>query len=62
MIILYLIALVFILIFLLVNKKEFFTNQCSYLPWGPTYDFCVSNCMSKGKPTYPRPIIPTVSF
>jgi hypothetical protein len=49
MIILYLIALVFILIFLLVNKKEFFTNQCSYLPWGPTYDFCVSNCMSKGR-------------
>jgi hypothetical protein len=49
MIILYLIALVFILIFLLVNNKEFFSNQCSYLAWGPTYDFCVSNCMSKSR-------------
>ncbi len=49
MIILYLISLVFILIFLLVNKKEFFSNQCSYLPWGPSYDFCVSNCMGKSR-------------
>ena len=49
MIILYLIALIFILIFILVNKRDFFTNQCNYVPWGPSYDFCVSNCMGKSR-------------
>ena len=39
---------IFILIFLSLIKR-IFSNQCSYLPWGPTYDFCVSNCMSKGR-------------
>ena len=49
MIILYLIALIFILLLVIVNKKDFFSNQCDYVPWGPSYDFCVDNCKSKNR-------------
>lgn len=49
MIIIYLIVVVFILLFLILNNKEYFISQCSYVPWGPTYDFCVSNCQSKSR-------------
>ena len=49
MIIIYLIVLIFILILLVLNNKEYFVAQCSYVPWGPTYDFCVSNCKSKSR-------------
>ena len=37
------------MIILVINNKEYFTAQCSYIPWGPSYDFCVSNCNSKSR-------------
>ena len=49
MIVLYLIALIFILLLFIVNRKDFFSNQCNYVPWGPSYDFCVENCKSKNR-------------
>ena len=32
-----------------LNNKEYFVAQCSYVPWGPSFDFCVSNCKSKSR-------------
>ena len=49
MIILYLVAVIFILLILIINKKEYFTAQCTYVPWGPTFDSYVSNCQSKSR-------------
>jgi len=49
MIVLYLIALIFILLLVMINKKDFFSNQCNYVAWGPSYDVCVENCKSKNR-------------
>ncbi len=49
MIIIYLIVVIFILLLLILNNKEYFVAQCSYVPWGPSFDFCVSNCKSKSR-------------
>jgi len=49
MVILFLIALIFILLLVIVNKKDFFSNQCDYVAWGPSYNFCVDNCKSKNR-------------
>ena len=50
MMIIYLIIIIFILLLVILNKNsEFFTSQCSYIPWGPSFDFCVSNCNSKSR-------------
>ena len=49
MIILYLVAIIFILLIIIINNKEYFSAQCTYVPWGPTFDFCVSNCKSKSR-------------
>lgn len=50
MIIIYLIIIVFVLLLVILNKNtEYFSSQCSYVPWGPSFDFCVSNCKSKSR-------------
>jgi len=50
MIIIYLIIIVFVLLLFILNRNsEFFNSQCQYVPWGPSFDFCVSNCNSKSR-------------
>ena len=50
MIIIYLIIIVFVLLLFILNRNsEFFNSQCPYVPWGPSFDFCVSNCNSKSR-------------
>ena len=49
MIIIYLTIVIFVLLLIILNNKEKFVAQCSYVPWGPTFDFCVANCQSKSR-------------
>lgn len=54
MIIIYLLVFIFVLLLVILNRKEFFneeieSNICKYLAWGPNLDACVNNCMSSDR-------------
>jgi len=50
MVILYLITIIFILLLVILNKKDFFSNHaCEYVPWGPSLGACKLNCKSNGQ-------------
>ena len=53
----YIIIIILVVILFLSIKKTKFTHfqsgveseECKYVPWGPNFDFCVTNCHSEHK-------------